>query len=372
MPGILEHAMRHAGTQAALGMTEVFIASALAPERLAAPAVGAAYDQDRLDTVIDNLARTCAAITAEGLRPCLHPHVGTWIETERETRAVLDAIDPRQLSFGPDTGHLHWAGADPAELITHYGDRAGAAHGTSVEELLADPAVEIVAVCSPHAFHAEQAEAACLAGKKAVLVEKPPATTLDDARRIAKASKDTGGPIVVGAVHTYDPAFKLTFGFYVITDRLGYSPVEAVSLVFTGGSLITATIGGWLSDRLEGRKIFVPVASLVMGVGLLTLGFTTTFPRYLLGSLILGMGTGVYMAVDMALVVRVLPNPDNAAKDLAVFQIANSLPQSLAPLIAPLFLTIGGGNQNYPAAFTAALVFAVLGALTVIPIRKVR
>ncbi|MFI7231791.1 hypothetical protein ACIBO5_52090 [Nonomuraea angiospora] len=48
-------------------------------------------------------------------------------------------------------------------------------------------------------------------------------------------------------------AFKLTFGFYVITDRLGYSPTEAVSLVFTAtlvvtcGSLVTATIGGWLS-----------------------------------------------------------------------------------------------------------------------------
>ncbi|WP_433519238.1 MFS transporter [Nonomuraea sp. CA-143628] len=173
-------------------------------------------------------------------------------------------------------------------------------------------------------------------------------------------------------------AFKLTFGFYVITDRLGYSPPEAVSLVFTatlvftGGSVLTATIGGWLSDRLQRRKVFVLVASLIMGVGLLTLGFTTTYSQYLVGSLILGMGTGVYMAVDMALVVRVLPNPENAAKDLAVFQIANSLPQSLAPLIAPLFLTIGGGDQNYPAAFTAALVFAVLGALTVLPIRKVR
>ncbi|MEV4362747.1 Gfo/Idh/MocA family protein [Nonomuraea sp. NPDC004186] len=85
--------------------------------------------------------------------------------------------------------------------------RAGAAHGTSVEELLADPAVEIVAVCSPHAFHAEQAEAACAAGKKAVLVEKPLATTLDDARGIAKAARDTGVPIVVGAMHTYDPAW---------------------------------------------------------------------------------------------------------------------------------------------------------------------
>ncbi|MFC4015079.1 sugar phosphate isomerase/epimerase family protein [Nonomuraea purpurea] len=142
MPAILEHATRHAGTQAALGMTEVFIASALTQERLASPAVGAAYDQDRLDTVIENLARTCAAITAEGLRPCLHPHVGTWIETERETRAVLDAIGPRQLSFGPDTGHLHWAGADPVELITHYRDRVGAAHVKDVHTAVARQARE--------------------------------------------------------------------------------------------------------------------------------------------------------------------------------------------------------------------------------------
>ncbi|MEV0382715.1 MFS transporter [Nonomuraea sp. NPDC050643] len=173
-------------------------------------------------------------------------------------------------------------------------------------------------------------------------------------------------------------AFKITFGFYVITDRLGYSPAEAVSLVFiatlvfTAASVTTATLGGWLSDRTGRRKIFVLVASLIMGVGLLTLGWTTTYPQYLIGSAILGLGTGTYMAVDMALVVRVLPNPDNAAKDLGVFQIANSLPQSLAPLIAPLFLTIGGGTQNYPAAFTAALGFAVLGALTVLPIRQVR
>ncbi|MEV4575883.1 hypothetical protein AB0K16_21820 [Nonomuraea jabiensis] len=79
-----------------------------------------------------------------------------------------------------------------------------------------------------------------------------------------------------------------------------------MSLVFTCGSLVTATIGGWLSDRLGRRKVFVLVASLIMGAGLLTLGFTTTYPQCL------------------------------------------------------------------GAAFTAALVFAVLGALTVIPIRKVR
>ncbi|MFE2985666.1 hypothetical protein [Streptomyces sp. NPDC059262] len=36
------------------------------------------------------------------------------------------------------------------------------------------------------------------------------------------------------------------------------------------------------------------------------------------------------------------------------------------------FLTIGGGDQNYPATFAAGAVFAVLGALATAPIRGMR
>ena len=69
--------------------------------------------------------------------------------------------------------------------------------------------------------------------------------------------------------------------------------------------------------------------------------------------------------------VTVLPDKKDAAKDLGVFQIANSLPQSLAPLIAPLFLMIGGGG-NYPAVFVAATAFALIGAAALAPVRKAR
>ncbi|MPY51418.1 sugar phosphate isomerase/epimerase family protein [Streptomyces acidicola] len=124
----VEQARVHAAQQAQLGLTEVFIAPFFAPERRAHPAVGHAFDAGRLATVIEHLGRACEAITAEGLRPCLHPHVGTWIETEQEIRTVLDAIEPALLAFGPDTGHLHWAGADPVELVTAYADRVGAVH----------------------------------------------------------------------------------------------------------------------------------------------------------------------------------------------------------------------------------------------------
>jgi len=124
----LDAARRHAAGQAELGLTEAFFASHLNPARIAAPAVGAGFDAGTFDLVVDQMAQTAAVITAEGITPCLHPHVGSWVETEAEVRRVLDSIDPAHLSFGPDTGHLFWAGIDPAAIIADYADRVRAVH----------------------------------------------------------------------------------------------------------------------------------------------------------------------------------------------------------------------------------------------------
>ena len=50
--------------------------------------------------------------------------------------------------------------------------------------------------------------AACRAGKKAVLCEKPFAMSGEEATEIAAVSAETGVPIIVGAMHTFDPAWK--------------------------------------------------------------------------------------------------------------------------------------------------------------------
>jgi inosose dehydratase len=64
----------------------------------------------------------------EGVHPCLHQHVGTLIETPEEVDRVLAEIDPELLLFGPDTGHLAWAGADVPDIVHRYAGRIGAVH----------------------------------------------------------------------------------------------------------------------------------------------------------------------------------------------------------------------------------------------------
>lgn len=77
----------------------------------------------------------------------------------------------------------------------------------SVEELLAGDGVDIAVVGSPNAYHVSQIEAVCAAGVRGILAEKPVSTTRDETRRVAAAVTSSGTALVVGAMHTYDPAW---------------------------------------------------------------------------------------------------------------------------------------------------------------------
>jgi inosose dehydratase len=125
---IVEDAKLFGAQQAELGNTEAFVAGRLTEARRAQPAVGAAFDDGLLQQTIDGLGLACEAITTEGVRPALHPHVGSLIEVEHEVRTVLDAIPESVLGFGPDTGHLSWAQMDAAAVMSDYADRIVAVH----------------------------------------------------------------------------------------------------------------------------------------------------------------------------------------------------------------------------------------------------
>ena len=96
--------------------------------RRAHPAVGHGFDPDRLEVVVDGIALCCAAMRDEGVTAALHPHVGGWVETEHELRAVLDGVGPDLLAFGPDTGHMSWAGMDVPAVLRDYADRIVGVH----------------------------------------------------------------------------------------------------------------------------------------------------------------------------------------------------------------------------------------------------
>ena len=124
----IEWAKRFAETQVVLGLDRTMISSMAVPARLAHPAVGADFNRDRLNLAIENCGIVCEVMQSEGLRPLHHSHVGGVFETEEEIVALLDGLGRDVIGFGPDTGHLRWAGIEPAPFIKRYADRFGGIH----------------------------------------------------------------------------------------------------------------------------------------------------------------------------------------------------------------------------------------------------
>ncbi|HGM6770851.1 Gfo/Idh/MocA family oxidoreductase [Stenotrophomonas maltophilia] len=76
-----------------------------------------------------------------------------------------------------------------------------------IEEVVSDPQVQVVHVCTPNHLHRAMAQAALEAGKH-VICEKPLATTLDDAQALAALAARTGLVATVPFVYRYHPVVR--------------------------------------------------------------------------------------------------------------------------------------------------------------------
>ncbi|HEY6813010.1 MAG TPA: MFS transporter [Propionibacteriaceae bacterium] len=170
-------------------------------------------------------------------------------------------------------------------------------------------------------------------------------------------------------------AFLTTYQAYYLLDKIGSAEADVPHQIFLAtlvqSALVVAAslIGGKLSDRMGRRKIFVLSASIMYGLALFVVAMASSFSGFLVGMAIGGVGFGIYMAVDLALVADVLPNKDNA-KDLGVLNIAGALPFAIAPAIAPTILAIGSGSYGLLYAFAGSC--AIVGALAILPVKRVR
>ena len=87
-------------------------------------------------------------------------------------------------------------------------EKYGARAYTSPSDLLGDPEVEAVHVCTPHSLHGDQVTSAAEAGKH-VLVEKPMALTLTECDRMIEACEAAGKILMVGQVLRYYPVNRM-------------------------------------------------------------------------------------------------------------------------------------------------------------------
>lgn len=161
---------------------------------------------------------------------------------------------------------------------------------------------------------------------------------------------------------------------YFLADAVHYQgdPVDGllILMVLYGIALtIGALVAGRMSDKSGRRKPYVVASSVVMAVAAIILAIWPTWTAALIASPLLGIGFGVYWAVALAVLTQVLPAASNRAKDVGVINIANALPQVIAPVVAGLALQAAGG---YAALFILSAIATVAGGVMVTRIKAVR
>lgn len=167
-------------------------------------------------------------------------------------------------------------------------------------------------------------------------------------------------------------ALVILYLLYYLRDRLHHDDPEQGVLILTAvdsvALLATVVVGGVWSDRVGRRKPFVRWSGVLMAVATGLLALWQTWPSAIIVAALLGVGLGVFMSVDFALMTDVLPKAADRGKDLGVINVANALPQVAAPaLAAPIVTHLGG----YRVLYGLAAAVGLAGALLVGRIRSV-
>jgi len=159
--------------------------------------------------------------------------------------------------------------------------------------------------------------------------------------------------------------------YYFLRDAVKYPhPTKGLTvliLIYTVCVVITATVGGRISDRMGRRKLIVTVSGALMGCAAVLLTFIETWPAAMVAAVLFGAGFGAYLAVDQALITQVLPSAESRGKDLGLINIAIAGPAAVGGLLAAFLVTVG----HYPTLFASTAVCAAIGATLVWRIKSV-
>ena len=171
-------------------------------------------------------------------------------------------------------------------------------------------------------------------------------------------------------------AFLVTYQAYYLLNKLGSAEADVPQQIFLGTLvqsvvvIAASLVGGRLSDRTGRRKVFVLSRGDRVRRGDVR---ASPSPAASTASSSAWPSADSASACTWPSTSRSSPTccrTRTTAKDLGVFNIAGALPFSIAPAIAPAILAIGGGS--YGVLYAVAGVCAVLGAVAILPVKRVR
>jgi MFS family permease len=173
------------------------------------------------------------------------------------------------------------------------------------------------------------------------------------------------------------PSVFVNLSLFYVRDSLHQTGAEQTLWLTIGvatigiGSAIGAIPSGRLADRF-GRKHIVWIAALICSLGILLIARAQTPLEALPGLALLGLGNGLYIAIDWALMTSTIPRIASG-RYMGLANIANSISGPLALIIGGRILdsvTASAGLEPAPRmAILVGVVFLGAASIMLIPVK---
>lgn len=166
---------------------------------------------------------------------------------------------------------------------------------------------------------------------------------------------------------------------YILENYIGQSTIDAaksmnrLSMFTLVVSLVGLVISGPMSDYIKRRKVPVVTGGILMIVGTLIPLFVKSTNGVIAYAIFAGLGYGVYLAVDGALNMDVIPEQakidKNTGKYIGFSNLTNTLGLTAAPMATSMIVTASG---SYVLAFVGSIAATIIGIFFILTIKHVK
>ena len=169
-------------------------------------------------------------------------------------------------------------------------------------------------------------------------------------------------------------ACSVLFSFFLYYfQSLPGEMVSVGTVARTGGITMLVAIPlalflGHASDRIGARRPFLIGAAFAMAAGLGVMGTTAALPVAIAGYALFGCASSIFLALQSVYTMQLLPSPNHRGRDLGLFNLTNTLPSFLAPVLA---VTLVSGESFAVLMGTLALL-TLLSAVLIALVRSER
>lgn len=168
------------------------------------------------------------------------------------------------------------------------------------------------------------------------------------------------------------------FALFYFVDSFGLTqsetgvPMLAVLVAFIVGNLVAVLPAGRASDRV-GRKPVIYVACAVGSAGLAIVAVAPIIPVAVAGGLVMGVGFGMFLAVDWALLTDLVPKA-SAGRYMGISNVATATAGLVGLAIGGLLIDLSNAvispGIGPRVAFAMAVALLAIGAVLLRPVRE--